>query len=556
MFCFQCQETAGNTGCTRKGVCGKTDQVSNLQDLLIDSLRTLAVFALKFQEDALPEKDVDVHIIRGLFVTVTNVNFDASRIREYIRDTRKKRDVLRKTLIELHGPEYVDRLDVRLPDPYPFDSSVEQMDLQSEGSTVLRDEDEDIRSLKELLLYGVKGFAAYADHASVLGNRDNEVFMFTKKALAATTDKNASADMLLDMVMECGTTAVNTMALLDQANTGAYGHPEPTRVELGVRNNPGILISGHDLKDLEELLEQTRGKGVDVYTHGEMLPAQSYPAFKKYAHFAGNYGGSWYHQGREFASFNGPILMTTNCLVPPKDTYRDRLFTTGLVGFENVRHIPDREAGKAKDFSQIVEMATRCDAPEQLEEGQIPAGFAHNAVISMADTVIEAVKNGSIRKFVVMAGCDGRMPSRKYFEDVADGLPGDTVILTAGCAKFRYNKLQLGDIGGIPRVLDAGQCNDSYSLVKIALALKDAFGLDDINQLPIVYDIAWYEQKAVTVLLALLSLGVKGIRLGPTLPAFVSPGVLNVLVEKFDIKPTATPGEDINEMLDLAADKG
>ncbi len=555
MFCFQCQETAGNNGCTRKGVCGKTDQVSNLQDLLVDSLRTLAVFALEFSDDALAEEEVDVHIIKGLFVTVTNVNFDASRIREYIRDTRKKRDALRKTLIESHGAEYVDRLDMRLPDPYPSESDAEQMDLQSEGSTVLRDEDEDIRSLKELLLYGLKGIAAYADHASVLGNKNNEVFMFTKKALAATTDKNAGADMLLDLVMECGSTAVSTMALLDQANTGAYGHPEPTRVELGVRNNPGILISGHDLKDLEELLEQTSGKGVDVYTHGEMLPAQSYPAFKKYEHFAGNYGGSWYLQGKEFASFNGPILMTTNCLVPPKDTYRDRLFTTGLVGFENVQHIPDREAGKPKDFSRIVEMAAGCDAPEQLEEGQIPAGFAHNAVISMADTVIEAVKNGSIRKFVVMAGCDGRMPSRNYFEDVAEGLPGDTVILTAGCAKYRYNKLQLGDIGGIPRVLDAGQCNDSYSLVKIALALKDAFGLDDINQLPIAYDIAWYEQKAVTVLLALLSLGVKGIRLGPTLPAFVSPGVLNVLVEKFDIKPTTTPGADINEMLDLAEDK-
>ncbi len=555
MFCYQCQETAGNTGCTKKGVCGKTDNVANLQDLLIDSLRTLAMYSLEAKGEKSTE-DVDVHIIKGLFTTVTNVNFDASRIAGFIRETRGKRDALRNALLEEKGAEHVDRIDSAVPDPYPADSSIEQMELQAEGSSILREENEDIRSLRELLLYGVKGIAAYADHASVLGSHDSETFSFVKKALAATVDKDADVNTLLGMVVECGKTAVDTMALLDQANTGAYGNPEPTQVDLGVGNNPGILVSGHDLKDLEELLEQSKGKGVDIYTHGEMLPAQSYPAFKKYDHFAGNYGGSWYRQKAEFASFNGPILMTTNCLMPPKDNYRDRLFTTGLVGFENVVHIPDRESGQQKDFSAIIDMALTCEPPQQLEEGHIPAGFAHNTVISIADKVIDAVKNGSIRKFIVMAGCDGRQPSREYFEEVAEKLPADTVILTAGCAKYRYNKLPLGDIGGIPRVLDAGQCNDSYSLVRIALALKDAFGLDDINQLPIAYDIAWYEQKAVTVLLALLYLGVKGIRLGPTLPAFVSPGVLDVLVDKFGIKPVSDPETDINEMLEMSGQAG
>ena len=409
---------------------------------------------------------------------------------------------------------------------------------------------EDVRSLRELLIIGCKGIAAYADHAAILGHEKNDIYSFLMEALASTTKDLSVADMI-DMVMKAGETAVNTMALLDEANTSTYGHPEITEVNIGVKNNPGILISGHDLKDMEELLKQTEGTGIDVYTHGEMLPANCYPVFKKYPHFVGNYGGSWWHQNEEFESFNGPVILTTNCLIPVKkdNTYLDRLFTTGVVNYSGAKHIPERPEGGSKDFSAVVDLAKRCQPPKELESGKIIGGFAHNQVLALADKVIDAVKSGSIRRFVVMAGCDGRQKNRNYYTELAENLPKDTVILTAGCAKYRYNKLNLGNIDGIPRVLDAGQCNDSYSLAVIALKFKEAFGLDNINDLPISYDIAWYEQKAVTVLLALLYLGVKGIRLGPTLPAFLSPNVVKVLVDKFDIKPIGTVEDDIKAML-------
>jgi len=415
---------------------------------------------------------------------------------------------------------------------------------------VLATENEDARSLRELLIIGLKGIAAYADHAAILGHEQNDIYAFIMEALASTT-KNLSIDEMVGLVMKAGEVAVNTMALLDKANTSAYGNPEISEVNIGVRNNPGILISGHDLKDMEELLKQTEGTGVDIYTHGEMLPANYYPAFKKYDHFVGNYGSSWWHQNKEFESFNGPILMTTNCIIPIKkdNTYQNRIFTTGMTGYPGVTHIPDRKEGGTKDFSEIIELAKKCEPPVEIETGKIVGGFAHNQVLALADKVVDAVKSGAIKRFVVMAGCDGRQKTRSYYTEVAEQLPGDTVILTAGCAKYRYNKLDLGDIGGIPRVLDAGQCNDSYSLAVIALKLKEVFGLEDINDLPISYDIAWYEQKAVAVLLALLFLGVKGIRLGPTLPAFVSPNVLKVLVEKFDIKPIGEVKADVEAMM-------
>jgi hydroxylamine reductase len=422
---------------------------------------------------------------------------------------------------------------------------VDEFEKKAEKVGILATENEDIRSLRELLTYGVKGMAAYAEHAYVLGYKDENIFAFMQKALAATTDDNLTADDLVALVMECGKFGVDVMALLDKANTSTYGNPEITKVNIGVRNNPGILISGHDLKDMEELLKQTEGTGVDVYTHGEMLPANYYPAFKKYSHFVGNYGNAWWQQDREFESFNGPILMTTNCLVPPKDTYKDRVYTTGVVGFEGVKHIPAGKDGKPKDFTPIIEHAKKCKPPVEIEKGEIIGGFAHNQVLSLADKVVEAVKTGAIKRFFVMAGCDGRMKSREYYTEFAKQLPRDTVILTAGCAKYRYNKLDLGDIGGIPRVLDAGQCNDSYSLAVIALKLKEIFGLNDINELPISYNIAWYEQKAVIVLLALLYLGVKNIHLGPTLPAFLSPNVARVLVDKFGIGGITNVEDDI-----------
>jgi len=540
MFCFQCQETARNQGCTVKGVCGKPEETADLQDLLIYVCKGIAVYSEGLQDRAAAR-----FVCTALFTTITNAAWDDDTIIGRIEEGIAIRDALR------------DRIGATVPGRLPDCATWTPHDREEIMAKALSDDvritaasNEDVRSLRELLIIGCKGIAAYADHAAVLGHEKDDIYRFLMEALASTT-KELSTDDMIALVMRAGETAVTTMALLDEANTTAFGNPEMTEVNIGVRGNPGILISGHDLKDMEELLQQTAGTGIDVYTHGEMLPANCYPAFKEYDHFVGNYGGSWWHQNSEFESFNGPILLTTNCLVPLKkdNTYLDRLFTTGVASYPGAVHITDRPAGGTKDFSVIVERARTCASPEAIESGTIVGGFAHNQVMALADKVIDAVKSGAIRRFVVMAGCDGRQKSRNYFTEVAEKLPADTVILTAGCAKYRYNKLALGDIGGIPRVLDAGQCNDSYSLAVIALKLKEAFGLDDINELPISYDIAWYEQKAVAVLLALLALGVKGIRLGPTLPAFLSPQVAKVLVEQFNIMPIATPDEDIAAML-------
>jgi len=542
MFCFQCQETAKGTGCTLRGVCGKTDEVANLQDLLLYVLKGISIYNIKLKDANPGNKKADKFIIEGLFSTITNVNFDKNYFAEKIKEGLALRDELRDELTKAGI-----NLDKDLHDAAVWQGeSLEDLEKKAALVGVLRTDNEDIRSLRELLTYGVKGMAAYAEHAMVLGYESDEVNSFMQKALVATLDDSLTADDLFALVMDAGKYGVEVMALLDKANTSTYGNPEITKVNIGVRSNPGILISGHDLKDMEELLKQTEGTGVDVYTHGEMLPANYYPAFKKYSHFVGNYGNAWWKQDKEFESFNGPVLMTTNCLIPPKDSYKDRVYTTGVVGFPGLKHIPEREDGKAKDFSEIIEHAKRCAPPTEIEKGEIVGGFAHNAVLSLADKVVEAVKAGKIKKFVVMAGCDGRMKSREYYTEFAGKLPEDTVILTAGCAKYRYNKLNLGDIGGIPRVLDAGQCNDSYSLAVIALKLKEVFGLDDVNKLPIVYNIAWYEQKAVIVLLALLYLGVKNIHLGPTLPAFLSPGVADVLVKKFGIGSITNADNDIN----------
>ncbi|MFO7885216.1 MAG: hydroxylamine reductase [Desulfobacteraceae bacterium] len=545
MFCFQCQETAKNQGCTVKGVCGKPEETADLQDLLIYVCKGISVFGEKLREQGAVDKEAGHFICESLFTTISNVAWDDDVIINRIKQGLEIRDELKeKAGSAVSGT---------LPDCAVW-SSAKKEDIMaralSDEVRITAAPNEDVRSLRELLIIGIKGVAAYADHAAILGHEKDDIYGFIMEALASTT-KDLSVDDMVAMVMKAGETAVNTMALLDTANTGAYGNPEITEVNIGVRNNPGILISGHDLKDMEELLKQTEGTGVDVYTHGEMLPANYYPAFKKYSHFAGNYGGSWWHQNKEFESFNGPLILTTNCLIPIKksNTYLDRLFTTGVVNYPGAKHIEKRIDGGAKDFSPAIELAKQCKSPEEIETGKIVGGFAHNQVLALADKVIEAVKSGAIKRFVVMAGCDGRQKSRSYFTEVAENLPKDTVILTAGCAKYRYNKLDLGDIGGIPRVLDAGQCNDCYSLAVIALKLKEAFELDDINDLPISYDIAWYEQKAVAVLLALLSLGVKGIRLGPTLPAFLSPTVTNVLVEKFDIKPIGTVKDDIAAMM-------
>ncbi|HAA47287.1 MAG TPA: hydroxylamine reductase [Synergistaceae bacterium] len=544
MFCFQCQETAKNQGCTVRGVCGKKEETADLQDVLVYVCKGISFYGEKLKESGVIDRDAGRFIIRALFVTITNASFDDDSIIEWIKEGLKVKDAIAKKAGEVAGP---------LPDcaTWTTESKDEIMAKAMSDEVRLNSVDnEDVRSLRSLLIFGCKGIAAYAEHAEVLGFEKDEIYGFLMEALASTT-KDLSTNAMVELVMRAGQTAVTTMALLDEANTSTYGNPEITEVNLGVRNNPGILISGHDLKDMEELLKQTEGTGVDVYTHGEMLPANYYPAFKKYEHLVGNYGGSWWHQNEDFESFNGPILLTTNCLIPVKkeNTYLDRLFTTGVVGYPGATHIPDRPEGGSKDFSQIIEKAKKCAPPKEIETGKIVGGFAHNQVMALADKVVEAVKSGAIRRFVVMAGCDGRFRSRDYFTEVASNLPNDTVILTAGCAKYRYNKLDLGDIGGIPRVLDAGQCNDSYSLAVIALKLKEAFGLSDINELPISYDIAWYEQKAVAVLLALLSLGVKGIRLGPTLPAFLSPNVAKVLVDNFDIKPVGTVEEDIAAMM-------
>ncbi|SHI12578.1 hydroxylamine reductase [Desulfosporosinus lacus] len=540
MFCYQCQETAKGTGCTIKGVCGKTEDVSNLQDLLIYTLKGIAIYAVQARERYLVRKDVEKFIMESLFSTITNANFDRSRFVERIQAGLKLREDLKQAVVRVGGTIPAD-----LHDAATWMAPAEEFEKKASFVGILSTENEDVRSLRELLIYGLKGMAAYAEHAYTLEHQESGIFAFIEKALVATLDDTLEAGDLVALVLEAGKYGVDVMALLDKANTRTYGNPELTKVNIGVRNNPAILISGHDLKDLEELLAQTQGTGVDVYTHGEMLPAHYYPAFKKYDNFVGNYGNAWYKQDKEFDSFNGPVFLTTNCLVPPKESYKDRIYTTGVVGFEGVKHIPDRADGKAKDFSALIAHAKSCPAPTEIETGEIVGGFAHNQVMALADKVVDAVKSGAIKRFFVMAGCDGRMKSRDYYTDFAKALPQDTVILTAGCAKYKYNKLNLGDIGGIPRVLDAGQCNDSYSLAVIALKLKEVFGLDDINQLPISYNIAWYEQKAVIVLLALLHLGVKNIHLGPTLPGFLSPNVVKVLIENFGIAGISTVEDDV-----------
>jgi len=552
MYCFQCQETAKNTGCTVKGICGKPEQTANLQDLLIFVLKGISVYGEKIKELGSADRSNDEFIIQSLFATITNANWDDARFTAMIRDGLQRRDQSKSKFLAAYKAKNGRDFDGSLPDAAVWTTD-DSADFAEKAKTVgvLATENEDLRSLRELLIIGLKGIAAYADHAAILEFRKEEINDFMMEALASTT-KTLPENEMVALVMKAGEIAVSTMALLDKANTTTYGNPEITEVNIGVGANPGILISGHDLKDMEELLKQTEGTGIDVYTHGEMLPANSYPAFKKHSHFVGNYGGAWWEQNKEFESFNGPILLTTNCLVPLRkhNTYLERLFTTGVVGYEGAVHIADRPTGGMKDFSTLIEKAKTCPPPTEIETGTIVGGFAHNQVLALADKVVGAVKSGAIKRFVVMAGCDGRQRKRSYYSEVAKNLPNDTVILTAGCAKYRFNKMNLGDIGGIPRVLDAGQCNDSYSLVVIALKLKEVFGLEDINDLPVSYDIAWYEQKAVAVLLALLFLGVKGIRLGPTLPAFLSPNVAKVLVDKFDIKPIGSVEEDIANIMD------
>jgi len=547
MFCFQCQEAAKGVGCTIKGVCGKSDDVAAMQDVLIYVLKGLSIYGELAREKGIENEEVNKFVFEGLFMTITNANFDKMRFVKKIKEGIALRISFEKELAKKGvGVEKPSLHHAATWEAYSF----EDFEKRSKDVGVLSTENEDVRSLRELLVYGIKGIAAYAEHAYNLGFSEKEVFAFMQKGLAATTDDTLSADQLVALVLECGAKGVSVMALLDKANTTTYGHPEITKVNIGVKNNPGILISGHDLKDMEALLEQTDGTGVDVYTHSEMLPAHYYPAFKKYTHFVGNYGNAWWKQREEFETFNGPILFTTNCIVPPSINahYKDRIYTTGSSGLSGAIHIDGDENGK-KDFSVLIEHAKKCQAPIEIETGEIIGGFAHNQVIALADKVVAAVKSGAIKKFFVMAGCDGRMKSRNYYTEFAEKLPLDTVILTAGCAKYRYNKLSLGDIGGIPRVLDAGQCNDSYSLAVIALKLKEVFELNDINELPIAYNIAWYEQKAVIVLLALLYLGVKNIHLGPTLPAFLSPNVANVLVNTFGIAGIGTVDEDMKIFL-------
>ena len=539
MFCYQCQETAGCKGCTQIGVCGKKPEVAAVQDLLIYVTKGLSAITTRLRaEGKKVEQKVNCLITMNLFITITNANFDRDVIVKRIEETLTVKESL---LAELKNKE-------NLPEAALWQDTAANFAAKAAKVGILSTENEDIRSLRELITYGLKGLAAYQKHANVLGYENEAIDAFVQSALAKLLDDSLTGDALTALTLETGKWGVDGMALLDKANTETYGNPELTKVDLGVRQNPGILISGHDLKDLEMLLEQTEGTGVDVYTHGEMLPAHYYPKFKKYAHFAGNYGNAWWQQKEEFEAFGGPILMTTNCVVPPKASYQERLFTTGATGMPGCRHI-DAEADGTKDFSPLIELAKKCPAPQELEQGQLVGGFAHAQVFALADKVVEAVKTGAIRKFVVMAGCDGRMKSRDYYTEFAKALPQDTVILTAGCAKYKYIKLNLGDIGGIPRVLDAGQCNDSYSLALIALKLKEAFGLADVNELPIAYNIAWYEQKAVIVLLALLHLGVKNIHLGPTLPAFLSPNVAKVLVENFGIGTISTVEEDIRSMI-------
>lgn len=540
MFCYQCQETTTGTGCTVKGICGKTEDVAQLQDLLIYTIKGLAIFSTQAREMSIVGKNSDVFIMESLFSTITNANFDRSYFVTRIQEGLDLREELRQDIIRAGGI-----IPANLNDAATWTAPADEFEEKAALVGILATEDEDVRSLRELLTYGVKGIAAYAEHAYALEYKGEGIFAFIEKALTATLDDTLTTSDLVSLVLEAGKVGVDVMALLDTANTTSYGHPEVTTVNLGVRGNPAILISGHDLKDLEELLLQTQGTGVDVYTHGEMLPAHYYPAFKKYDNFVGNYGNAWHRQNAEFDSFNGVVFLTTNCLVPPKDSYKDRLYTTGVVGFDGVKHIADRVDGKAKDFSALIAHAKRCPAPREIETGKIIGGFAHHQVIALADKVVDAMSTGAIKRFFVMAGCDGRNKDRNYYSDFAQAVPNDTVILTAGCAKYRYNKMDLGDIGGIPRVLDAGQCNDSYSLVVIALKLQEVLGVEDINQLPISYNIAWYEQKAVIVLLALLHLGVKDIHLGPTLPGFLSPNVVKVLVDNFGIAGITSVEEDV-----------
>ena len=547
MFCFQCQEAAHNTGCTKIGMCGKTPEVSDLQDLLIYLTKGISQYTTRLRDQrGIEMPEANEFIMNALFMTITNANFDPARFVEENNRAQQLREAARQRAVQ----EGIDVSDLACDCVNWVGTTAEEMHAKAKSVGVLATENEDIRSLRELLIYGLKGMAAYAEHAYNLGYQNNSIAAFIQRGLVATT-KDLSGDELTALVLECGEYGVKVMALLDEANTSRYGNPEMTRVSLDVRNNPAILISGHDLRDMEDLLKQTEGTGVDVYTHSEMLPAHYYPAFKKYTHFVGNYGGAWWQQTRDFESFNGPVLFTTNCIVPPRSnaTYTDRIYTTGAAGFDGFPHIGARTADGAKDFSAIIEHAKRCLPPTSIETGEIIGGFAHAQVFALADKIVDAVKTGAIRKFFVMAGCDGRMKGRSYYTDFANALPKDTVILTAGCAKYRYNKLPLGDIGGIPRVLDAGQCNDSYSLAVIALKLKEIFELNDINELPIAYNIAWYEQKAVIVLLALLSLGVKNIHLGPTLPAFLSPNVAKVLVDNFGLAPIGSVDEDMKLFL-------
>ncbi|TVR43547.1 MAG: hydroxylamine reductase [Bacteroidia bacterium] len=547
MFCFQCQETAKGTGCTIRGVCGKTDDVAGLQDVLMFVCKGISIYSTAARKAGIEKSAINKFIVDSLFATITNANFDRDvfvrRIQEGLEMRNKLRLELEKKGVSPQGPLHESATwQAFTPDEF---------ERKAQTVSVLATENEDVRSLRELITYGVKGMAAYTEHAWNLDHEDPDLYKFMQEALVATTRDDLTVEELVALVLETGKYGVTAMALLDKANTSAYGNPEITKVNIGTGNNPGILISGHDLKDMQELLEQTEGTGVDVYTHSEMLPANYYPAFKKYKHFVGNYGSSWWAQKEEFETFNGPVLFTTNCLVPPSKnaTYRERVYTTGAAGFNGFKHIADREKGGKKDFSEIIEHAKNCSPPIEIEKGEIVGGFAHAQVFALADKVVDAVKSGAIRKFFVMAGCDGRMKDRDYYTEFAEKLPKDTVILTAGCAKYRYNKLPLGDIGGIPRVLDAGQCNDSYSLAVVAMKLKEIFELNDINELPIAYNIAWYEQKAVIVLLALLSLGVRNIHLGPTLPAFLSPNVAKVLVEQFGIGGITTPDEDLKMFL-------
>lgn len=540
MFCYQCQETAKGTGCTLRGVCGKTSEVANLQDLLLFVVRGIAVYNQKLRWEKRPSDEADRFIFDALFITITNANFDKKAIIRKIKEGLKLKSKLAQKVTIEHAP-----------DECTWNGNEDEFEEKAQSVGVLRTSDEDIRSLKELVHYGLKGMAAYVEHAHNLGYESPEIFAFMQHALAELTRDDITVDELTSLVLETGRQGVSAMAQLDAANTETYGNPELSEVNIGVRNNPGILVSGHDLKDLEELLQQTEGTGIDIYTHSEMLPAHYYPQLKKYKHLAGNYGNAWWKQKEEFESFNGPILFTSNCIVPPRPdaNYKDRIYITGACGLEGATYIPEAKDGGQKDFSAIIEHAKRCQPPVAIESGKIVGGFAHAQVIALADKVVEAVKSGAIRKFFVMAGCDGRMKSREYYTEFAEKLPHDTVILTAGCAKYRYNKLPLGDINGIPRVLDAGQCNDSYSLAVIAMKLKEIFGLKDINELPIIYNIAWYEQKAVIVLLALLSLGVKNIHLGPTLPAFLSPNIRKVLIDNFGIATISTADEDIMKFL-------